>query len=103
MYCISSPSFPSSYWFSFGSITFLYYPICLKSRYIPISVYYPRANGAERRSPGEGTNSARLFTPGERNAQAKYKVHQLSWAHGYDLRVDLLTDLKNMADLPVVG
>jgi hypothetical protein len=46
---------------------------------------------------GEGTNSARLFTLGERNALAKSKVHQISWAHGYDPRVDLLTDLKNMA------
>jgi hypothetical protein len=46
---------------------------------------------------GEGTNSARLFTPGERNALAKCKVNQISWAHGYDPRVDLLTDLKNMA------
>jgi hypothetical protein len=46
---------------------------------------------------GEGTNSTRLFSPGERNALAKYKVHQISWAHGYDPRVDLLTDLKNMA------
>jgi hypothetical protein len=27
---------------------------------------------------GEGTNSARLFTPGERNALAKSKVHQIS-------------------------
>ena len=41
----------------------------------------PRANGAERRSGrkarGEGTNySARLFTPGERKALAKSKVHQ---------------------------
>ena len=25
------------------------------------------------------------------------KVHQISWAHGYDPRVDLLTDLKNIA------
>jgi hypothetical protein len=25
---------------------------------------------------GEGTNSARLFTPGERKALAKSKVHQ---------------------------
>jgi hypothetical protein len=25
---------------------------------------------------GEGTNSARLFTPGEREALAKFKVHQ---------------------------
>jgi hypothetical protein len=41
---------------------------------------------------GEGTNSARLFTP-----LAKSKVHQIQWAHGYDPRVDLLTDLKNMA------
>jgi hypothetical protein len=35
---------------------------------------------------GEGTNSARLFTPGERNALAKSKVHQISWAHGNDPR-----------------
>jgi hypothetical protein len=27
-------------------------------------------------SPGEGTNSTRLFTPGERKALAKSKVHQ---------------------------
>jgi hypothetical protein len=46
---------------------------------------------------GESTNSTRLFTPGERNALAKSKVHQIPWAHGYDPRVDLLTDLKNMA------
>ena len=25
---------------------------------------------------GEGTNSARLFTPGEKKALAKFKVHQ---------------------------
>jgi hypothetical protein len=31
-------------------------------------------------SPGEGTNSARLFTPGEREALAKSKVHQWSRA-----------------------
>jgi hypothetical protein len=30
--------------------------------------------------PGEGTNPPRLFTPGERNALAKSKVHQLSRA-----------------------
>jgi hypothetical protein len=38
-----------------------------------ISNYNPRANGAERRSGR--TNSPRLFTPGERNALAKSKVH----------------------------
>jgi hypothetical protein len=42
---------------------------------------YPRANGVVRRSErawarGEGTDSARLFTPGERKALAKSKVHQ---------------------------
>jgi hypothetical protein len=47
---------------------------------------------------GEGTNSARLFTPGERNALAKSKVHQILWAHGYYPRVDLPTDLKNTLD-----
>ena len=35
-----------------------------------------------REAPCEGTTSARLFTPGERNALAKSKVHQISWAHG---------------------
>ena len=46
----------------------------------------------------------RLLTPGERNALTKSKVHKISWAHDYDPRVDLLTDLKNMAvDLPGVG
>jgi hypothetical protein len=25
------------------------------------------------------------------------KVHQIPWAHGYDPRLDFLTDLKNMA------
>jgi hypothetical protein len=39
---------------------------------------YPRANGVERR----GTNSTRLFTPREREALAKSKVHQWSQAHG---------------------
>ena len=35
-------------------------------------------------APCEGTNSPppRLFTPGERNALAKSKVHQISWVHG---------------------
>ena len=38
-----------------------------------LSFYFnPRANGA----PGDGTNSARLFTPGETKALAKSKVHQ---------------------------
>jgi hypothetical protein len=46
---------------------------------------------------GEGTNSDRLFTPGERKALAKSKVHQLSRARDYGSWVDLLTDLKNMA------
>jgi hypothetical protein len=32
--------------------------------------------------PCEGTNSARLFTPGERNALAKSKDYQISWARG---------------------
>ena len=41
-------------------------------------VHIPRADGAKR--PCEGTNSPRLFTPGEREALAKSKVHQLSRA-----------------------
>jgi hypothetical protein len=39
----------------------------------------------------------RLFTPGEGNALAKSKVHQISRARDYGSWVDLLTDLKNMA------
>jgi hypothetical protein len=33
-----------------------------------------------REAPYEGTNSHRLFTPGETKALAKSKVHQWSWA-----------------------
>jgi 6-pyruvoyl-tetrahydropterin synthase len=44
---------------------------------------------------GEGTDSARLFTPGERKVLAKSKVHQGSRARDYGSWVDL-TDLKNM-------
>jgi hypothetical protein len=33
-----------------------------------------------REAPCEGTNSPRLFTPGETKALAKSKVHQWSWA-----------------------
>ena len=44
--------------------------------YSLIHVDNPQANGAER-SPGrKGTNSARLFTPGEMKVLAKSKVHQ---------------------------
>ena len=50
-----------------------------------------------REAPCEGTNSPRLFTPGERKALAKSKVHQLPRARDYGSWVDLLTDLKNMA------
>jgi hypothetical protein len=42
---------------------------------------------------GEGTNSARLFTPGERKALAKCEVHQTLRAAGYDPRVDLSVPL----------
>ena len=45
---------------------------------------------------GEGTNSARPFTPGERNALAKSKVHEISQAHGVWVVINggHLTDLK---------
>jgi hypothetical protein len=46
---------------------------------------------------GGGTNSSRLFTPAGWNALAKSKFNQISWARGYDPRMELLTDLKNMA------
>jgi hypothetical protein len=56
-----------------------------------ILLAYPRADGA-------GTNSPRLFTPGETKALAKSKVYQSSRALTNDLEwVVILTDLKNMA------
>jgi hypothetical protein len=59
----------------------------------------PERRGAPFRALawGEGTHSARLFTPGERNALAKSKVHQWSRARDYGPWVVLLTDLKNVA------
>ena len=39
----------------------------------------------------EGANSARLFTPGERNALAKSKVHQISRAHGVWVVISLIS------------
>jgi hypothetical protein len=56
-------------------------------------LHNPRARVLVR---GEGTNSARLFTPGERKALAKPKVHQVPRARDYGSWVDL-TDLKNIA------
>jgi hypothetical protein len=53
-----------------------------------------------REAPCEGTNSPRLFTPGETKALAKSKVHQISRAsvtNGVEWVV-ILTDLKNIAD-----
>ena len=44
----------------------------------------------------ESTNSTWLFTPGERRALAKSKVHQWSQARDYGSWMHLLTDLKNM-------
>jgi hypothetical protein len=38
---------------------------------------------ATREARGEGTNYARLFTPGEKKALAKSKVYQWSRVHGY--------------------
>ena len=53
-----------------------------------------------REAPCEGTNSPRLFTPGETKALAESKVHQLSraWVTNGVGWVVILTDLKNMAD-----
>ena len=55
-----------------------------------------------REAPCEGTNSPRLFTPGETKALGKSKVHQLSQAwvtnDGWSSHWVILTDLKNMAD-----
>ena len=44
-----------------------------------------------REMPCEGTNSPRLFTPGERNALAKSKVHQISRAHGVWVVISLIS------------
>ncbi len=58
-----------------------------------ILLFYPRANGAKRRSgrkPGARvTNSARLFTPGEKNSIADSKVvncHRRVGGHLTDLK-----------------
>jgi hypothetical protein len=53
-----------------------------------------------REAPCEGTNSSRLFTPGETKALAESKVHQISraWVTNDVEWVVILTDLKNMAD-----
>ena len=47
-----------------------------------------------REAPCEGTNSPRLFTPGETKALAKSKVHQLSRALTNDVEWVVITDLK---------
>jgi hypothetical protein len=57
-------------------------------------VFNPRASGGSAVpgvSRGEGTNSGRLITPGERNALAKSKVHQISRAHGVWLVISLIS------------
>ena len=51
-------------------------------------------------SRGEGTNSARLFTSGERNALAKSKVHQISRANGVWMVISLIS--KSAGCLPGV-
>ena len=60
---------------------------------------FPSSPSRRREAPCEGTNSPRLFTPGETKALAKSKVHQSSRALTNDLEwVVILTDLKNIAD-----
>jgi hypothetical protein len=63
----------------------------------PVHVLSP---SRRRETPCEGTNSPRLFTPGEMKALAKFKVHQWSraWLTNSVGWVVILTDLKNMAD-----
>jgi hypothetical protein len=41
-----------------------------------IDVLFALSPSRRRQAPCEGTNSPRLFTPGEREALAKSKVHQ---------------------------
>jgi hypothetical protein len=50
------------------------------------------------RADGEGTNSPRLFTPGETKALAKSKSSSNIAGVGHQPWVVILTDLKNMAD-----
>jgi hypothetical protein len=47
-----------------------------------------------REAPCEGTNSPRLFTPGETKALAKSKVRQLSRALTNDVEWVVITDLR---------
>ena len=56
----------------------------VSSSFETMQCIFPRATTTRSAVPGvspsESTNSDRLFTPGERNALAKSKVHQISWA-----------------------
>jgi hypothetical protein len=47
----------------------------------------------------EGTNSIRLFTPRERNALAKSKVHQISRAHGVWVVISLILAFLTMTNI----
>ena len=68
--------------------------------YTVYKVFYTFSPSRRREAPCEGTNSPRLFTPGETKALAKSKVHQISqaWLTNDVSVVVILTDLKNMAD-----
>ena len=76
--------------------------ITLQSRQTFLNVYmfyywyHPRAGAPFRAlARGEGTNSARLFTPGEREALAKSKVHQWSRAWVTNRSIFKSTHLEN--------
>ena len=65
----------------------------LISQYTLAQIFIPEPT-ARSAVPGEGTNSARLFTPAERNALAKSKVHQISRAHGVWVVISLISKMR---------
>jgi hypothetical protein len=59
--------------------------------YLKLKLIFPEPTPVPCVSPGEGTNSVRLFTPRERNALAESKVHKISRAHGVWVVISLIS------------
>jgi hypothetical protein len=91
-----------------GSLLFLLYvndlPNCMDNSHAAMyaddtNITVRSSPSRRREAPCEGTNSLRLFTPGETKALAKSKVHlSQAWVTNGVGWVVILTDLKNMAD-----
>ena len=59
--------------------------------YHKLKLIFPEPTPVPGVSPGEGTNSVRLFTPRERNALAESKVHKISRVHGVWVVISLIS------------